>query len=186
MVRWLGILVGTLRGSVRTRRELALENLALRQQLAVWKARQPRPPLRATDRIFWVVLSRLWTNWRHSLQVRPETVVGWHRQGFRRYWAPIRSGARPGSTVSCGIGSWGGPGGAVSEKWQITSGDRRATWEATVACPRADVDYPLGVPPRAYLGPRRRRNSRISAAIAVWCVSSAKCPVSKLAVWGKY
>jgi putative transposase len=35
-----------------------------------------------------VVLSRLWTNWRHSLQVvRPETVVRWHRQGFRRYWA---------------------------------------------------------------------------------------------------
>jgi hypothetical protein len=64
---------------------LALENLALRQQLAVWKARQPWPPLRATDRIFWVVLSRLWTNWQHSLQVvRPETVVEWHRQGFRQ------------------------------------------------------------------------------------------------------
>jgi hypothetical protein len=54
----------------------------------VWKARQPRPQLTATDRIFWVVLSRLWTNWRHSLQVmRPETVVRWHRQGFRHYWA---------------------------------------------------------------------------------------------------
>src|SRR5437773_12372852 len=40
------------------------------------------------DRIFWVVLSRLWKSWRNSLQmVRPETVVGWHRQGFRRYWA---------------------------------------------------------------------------------------------------
>jgi putative transposase len=96
MVRWLGILFGTLRGSVRTRRELALENLALRQQLAVWKARQPRPPLRGTDRIFWVVLSRLWTNWRHSLQVvRPETVVGWRRQGFRRYW-PWKSRRRSG------------------------------------------------------------------------------------------
>ncbi len=59
MVRWLGILFGTLRSSVRTRRELALENLALRQQLAVWKARQPRPRLAALDRIFWVVLSTL-------------------------------------------------------------------------------------------------------------------------------
>src|SRR5213596_3302805 len=88
MVRRLGILLGTLRSTVRTHRELALENLALRQQLAVWKARQPRPPLTAMDRIFWVALSRLWTSWRHSLQVvRPETVVGWHRQGFRRYWA---------------------------------------------------------------------------------------------------
>ena len=88
MVRWLGILFGTLRSAVRTHRELALENLALRQQLAVWKARQPRPRLTDMDRIFWVSLSRLWTSWRHSLQlVRPETVVGWHRQGFRRYWA---------------------------------------------------------------------------------------------------
>ena len=88
MVRWLGILLGTLRSTVRTHRELALENLALRQQLAVWKARQPRPQLTAMDRMFWVVLSRLWKSWRNSLQmVRPETVVGWHRQGFRRYWA---------------------------------------------------------------------------------------------------
>src|SRR2546428_1005503 len=81
-------LLGTLRSTVHTHRELALENLALRQQLAVWKARQPRPQLTAMDRIFWVVLSRLWKSWRNSLQlVRPETVVGWHRQGFRRYWA---------------------------------------------------------------------------------------------------
>src|SRR2546422_11276587 len=88
MVRWLGILLGTLRSTIRTHRELALENLALRQQLAVWKSRQPRPRLTAMDRIFWVVLSRLWKGWRNSLQVvRPETVVGWHRQGFRRYWA---------------------------------------------------------------------------------------------------
>ena len=88
MVRWLGIPVGTLRSIVRTRRELALENLALRQQLAVWKARQPRPRLTAIDRLFWIVLSRLWKSWRRSLQVvRPETVVRWHRQGFRRYWA---------------------------------------------------------------------------------------------------
>src|SRR2546428_2384374 len=88
MVRCLGILCGALRSSVRTHRELALENLALRQQLAVWKARQPRPRLTEMDRIFWVVLSRLWKNWRSSLQVvRPETVVRWHRRGFRLYWA---------------------------------------------------------------------------------------------------
>ena len=88
MVRWLWIVLGTLRSAVRTHRELALENLALRQQLAVWKARQSRPRLTEADRIFWVLLSRLWTNWRHSLQlVRPETVVRWHRDGFRRYWA---------------------------------------------------------------------------------------------------
>jgi putative transposase len=88
MVRWLGILLRTFRSAVRTRRELALENLALRQQLAVWKARQPRPRLMEMDRIFWIVLSRLWKNWRSSLQVvRPETVVRWHRRGFKLYWA---------------------------------------------------------------------------------------------------
>jgi putative transposase len=88
MVKWLGILVEALRSTLRTHRELALENLALRQQLAVWKERQPRPRLTALDRIFWVVLSRLWKNWQNSLRVvRPATVVGWHRQGFRRYWA---------------------------------------------------------------------------------------------------
>jgi hypothetical protein len=73
MVRWLGILFGALASFARTHRELAMENLALRQQLAVWKARQPRPRLAETDRIFWIVLWRLWTNWRHSLHmVRPE------------------------------------------------------------------------------------------------------------------
>jgi transposase InsO family protein len=88
MIRWLGVLFGTMRSTVRTQRELALENLALRQQLALWKARQPRPRLTDLDRIFWVVLSRFWKNWQNSLRmVRPATVVGWHRQGFRRYWA---------------------------------------------------------------------------------------------------
>ena len=99
MMRWLGIVLGTLRSAVRTQRELALENLALRQQLAVCKARRPRPRLTEIDRIFWVLLSRLWTSWRHSLLVvRPQTMIGWHRQGFRRYWAwksRRRSGRAP-------------------------------------------------------------------------------------------
>src|SRR2546427_741560 len=81
MIRWLGIFLGTLRSAVRTRRELALENLALGQQLSVWKARQPRPRLTEMDRIFWGVLSRLWKNFRGCLQVvRPETVVLSHRR----------------------------------------------------------------------------------------------------------
>src|SRR5438477_741154 len=98
MIRWLGILLRTLRSAVRTRRELALENLALRQQLAVWKARQQRPRLTVLDRIFCVVLSRLWNNWRSSLQVvGPETVVRWHRWGFRLYraWKSRRRWGRP-------------------------------------------------------------------------------------------
>src|SRR5213592_2322753 len=108
MVRWLGILLRTFRSAVRTRRALALENLALRQQLAVWKARQPRPRLTEMDRIFWIVLARLWKNWRSSLQVvEPETVVRWHRRGFRLYWA-WKSRRRWGRSAR----DWEGPAGS--------------------------------------------------------------------------
>ncbi len=66
---------------------LALENLALRQQLAVRHQSGKRPKLRPRDRVFWVWLSRLWPNWRSALViVRPETVIKWHRMGFKLYW----------------------------------------------------------------------------------------------------
>jgi putative transposase len=68
-------------------RDLALENLALRQQLAIFKRRHPRPRLRPTDRLFWVWLSKIWAGWREALIiVKPETVIAWHRQVFRFYW----------------------------------------------------------------------------------------------------
>jgi transposase InsO family protein len=71
-------------------RDIALENLALRQQLAVFKRKCPRPRLRRTDRFFWVWLSRSWKDWRRALViVRPETVVAWHRKGVRLYWSWI-------------------------------------------------------------------------------------------------
>ena len=69
------------------RQALILENLALRQQLAVYKRMEKRPRLRPTDRAFWVWLSRLWGGWRAPLiLVRPETVIRWHQQGFKLYW----------------------------------------------------------------------------------------------------
>ena len=69
------------------RAELAVENLALRQQLAILQLRVNRPRLRQRDRIFWVWLSRAWANWRSVLViVQPDTVVRWHRQGFKLYW----------------------------------------------------------------------------------------------------
>ena len=71
----------------KTHRDLALENLALRQQLAVLRRSVKRPGLSDVDRRFWVLLSRIWRDWRRALVlVQPETVVGWHRSGFRRYW----------------------------------------------------------------------------------------------------
>ena len=66
---------------------LAVENLALRQQLAVCKQSVKRPKLRPRDRVFWVWLSRLWPNWRSALAiVQPESVIRWHRLGVKLYW----------------------------------------------------------------------------------------------------
>jgi transposase InsO family protein len=71
----------------RSRRALALENLALRHQLQVLQRSGKRPRFRPIDWGLWVLLSRLWTEWRGSLVlVKPETVIGWHRKGFRLYW----------------------------------------------------------------------------------------------------
>ena len=67
--------------------DLVLENLALRQQPAVLQRSVKRPRLRRRDRAFWVLLSRVWANWRSALTiVKPDTVVRWHREGFRLYW----------------------------------------------------------------------------------------------------
>ncbi|MCH7992905.1 MAG: transposase [Planctomycetes bacterium] len=84
---WLRMALLILRNVFRDRGELALENLALRQQLAVFHAKKKRPRIRQLDRIFWVWLSRFWSNWRSALLiVQPDTVVRWHQQGFRLYW----------------------------------------------------------------------------------------------------
>jgi putative transposase len=65
-------------------------NLALRQQLAVLKRKHPRPPMGLVDKIFWVFVRRFWDAWKQSLVlVDPETVVRWHRAGFRLYWSWI-------------------------------------------------------------------------------------------------
>ena len=65
-----------------------LEILALRHQLAVLKRRtKKRSSLRIADRFLWVMLSRVWAQWRTALViVKPETVIGWQRKGFRLYW----------------------------------------------------------------------------------------------------
>ena len=79
------------------RAALHTEILALRQQVAVLKRKRPRPSLRKADRVFWVILSCLWPGWRHALViVRPETVIGWHRKGFRLFWTWKSRRRKPG------------------------------------------------------------------------------------------
>ena len=82
----------------RSRTDTAIEVLALRQQVAVLKRKRRRPPLNGVDRLFWTVLRSLWSRWREVLViVRPETVIAWHRAGFRLYWRwrSGRQGGRP-------------------------------------------------------------------------------------------
>src|SRR2546427_1054663 len=74
--------------------QVALENLALRHQLAVYKKTVNRPKLLSSDRLSWVALSRVWAGWRQALViVSPNTVLRWQRRRFREYWA--RLSARP-------------------------------------------------------------------------------------------
>src|SRR5439155_501996 len=71
-------------------RHVALENLALRHQLAVYKRTVTRPKVRRSDRLFWVALSRVWVGWRQALViVSPNTVLRWQRRRFREYWARL-------------------------------------------------------------------------------------------------
>src|SRR5262245_6603525 len=70
------------------RRELVLENIALRHQLRTLERSVKRPHLRSHDRMFWVLLASTWRRWQSALVlVQPETVLRWHRNWLRRRWA---------------------------------------------------------------------------------------------------
>jgi hypothetical protein len=80
--------------ALKSRAALQLENLALRHQLGVLQRSVKRPRLTATDRLLWAWLSEIWAERRSTLViVKPETVIAWHRKGFRLFWTwKIRHG----------------------------------------------------------------------------------------------
>src|SRR5216684_169726 len=87
MIHGFLLMIGTLRAVFLSQADLVLENLALRQQLAVFARNRQRPRIVAADRLFWLALRRLWLRWSDVLVfVKPETVVRWHQASFRRYW----------------------------------------------------------------------------------------------------
>ena len=98
MYQWVARAIA---GFFRSRTSLVAENLCLRQQLLVPQRRYRQPRLRDGDRRFWILASRWFSDWRETLLiVKPETVLGWHRKGWRAYWrwrsrAPANSGRRP-------------------------------------------------------------------------------------------
>ena len=87
MFQFIIALLALAQAFFRTRQDTALEILALRQQVAVLKRKRPRPRLNRLDRLFWTTLRGIWPRWSEVLiVVKPETVVGWHRAGFRLFW----------------------------------------------------------------------------------------------------
>ena len=90
--------IGVVARLLRSRQALRVENLVLRQHLAVFKRQHSRPSLKLADKFFWVLVRRLWSQWKNALIiVSPETVVRCHRAGFRQYWfavLPTRPSAR--------------------------------------------------------------------------------------------
>jgi putative transposase len=74
----------------RNPQDLLLENLTLRHPLTTFKRRHPKPRLGVLDELFWVAARQFWSQWKQSLLlVMPETVVRWHRAGFRLYWTVL-------------------------------------------------------------------------------------------------
>src|SRR5690349_2386605 len=84
---------------------VAIENAALRMQIAALQRKRKRPLLTTWDRVFWITLRSLWSEWRHPLiYVQADTVVGWHRERFRKFWARLskpqrRRPGRPGTAA---------------------------------------------------------------------------------------
>src|SRR5438034_2705973 len=77
--------------------QIALENLALREQLAIFQRSVRHPKIRLMDRVFWVCLRKVWKDWKSVLViVRPETVLDWQRRRFRRYWCRLSQHTNPG------------------------------------------------------------------------------------------
>ena len=84
---------------------VAIENAALRLQLAAFQRKRRRPVLTTVDRVFWITLRRLWSGWRGPLAyVQADTVVRWQRERVRRFWARLskpqrRQRGRPGTAA---------------------------------------------------------------------------------------
>ena len=96
MFKALRILVSTVRAATRSRADLLFEIAALRQQIDVYRQQVKHPKLRRRDRIFWIWLRRHWTGWKNALViVKPDTVLRWHRDGYKAYWR-WKSKGKPG------------------------------------------------------------------------------------------
>jgi hypothetical protein len=163
LLRLLPFLVGG-------QRQLALENLALRHQLAVYKRTATRPKLRTADRLLWVWLARVWAGWRQALViVSPDTVLRWQRRRFREHWTRLSSRPRPGRppiralirTIAATNPLWGAPRICLVPVSSLSSLDQqgRSPGEPDAVLAK-DRRLSRDVSPSSHCPPARWRRSR--------------------------
>jgi hypothetical protein len=97
-LEWLSLALALVSSVLKSHAALQLENVALRHQIGVLqRSAKKRLPLNNADRLLWIGLSRVWTEWRSALKiVKPDTVIGWHRKAFRMFWTWKVGRGRPG------------------------------------------------------------------------------------------
>src|SRR5437016_228916 len=65
--------------------------------MAIFRRTVRHPTIRSADRLFWICLRKIWKDWKSALMiVRPETVLNWHRNRFKRYWSSLSRHKNPG------------------------------------------------------------------------------------------
>ena len=97
LIRFLSIVFTIIQSVFKSKNNLLFENLALRQQLAIFQTKQAKPRIINIDRLFWIALRQVWAKWIDALIiVKPETVIDWQTRRFRRHWARISSKKKPG------------------------------------------------------------------------------------------
>src|SRR3989449_10452599 len=148
--------------------QVALENLALREQLGIFQRSVPHPKIRPTDRLFWVCLRKVWKEWKSALViVRPETVLDWQRRRFRRFWSQLSRHTNPGrprtnadirklvKTMAEANVGWGAPrihgellklGIKVSERTVSRLMPKRSTTRPRRGEPSSTITYAISCP----------------------------------------
>lgn len=178
------VLLTALSTLFKTSTTLRVENVALRRQLGVLHRSSPkRLQLTASDRLFWVWLTRVWSDWRSALMiVKPETVVAWHCKGFRVFWRwKIRHG-KPGRptvsrevrdlirTMSRASPLWGAPRihGELLKLGIEISEPTVSKWFDPASCPRDLADLPRKSRPElGFGGFLRRTNNPLPGLVRV-------------------
>jgi len=89
---FLAILINIFKTVYKSKNDIIIENLVLKQQLATYTSRKKKPIIKERDRAFWIALKKSWSKWTDLLViVKPETVIDWQRRRFKKHWTKISS-----------------------------------------------------------------------------------------------